>query len=164
MLLKLVAPHKIAKKSGNGGIPAAYANFDLLIHRSGGKYTARVINSLAGESSIEIVPPTAVMAPQELFADLTQAAKAKRPERASAQKAIRTLGESLFDTVFNDAIRDCLQSSLNEANQKGQGLRLRLRLVDTPELAALPWELLYNSALNQFFSLSVKTPVVRYLD
>ncbi|MGH7597281.1 MAG: CHAT domain-containing protein, partial [bacterium] len=27
-----------------------------------------------------------------------------------------------------------------------------------------PWELLYNSALNQFFSLSVKTPVVRYLD
>ncbi len=164
MFLKLVENDKIAKKCGNGGIPSAYANFDLLIHRSGGKYTARVINSLAGESSTEVVPPTAVVAPQEFFADLNQTAKGKRPGRASAQKAIRTLGENLFDAIFEDAIRGCLQSSLNEATQKGQGLRLRLRLVDTPELAALPWELLYNSALNQFLSLSVKTPLVRYLD
>jgi tetratricopeptide (TPR) repeat protein len=164
MLLKLIANAKIAKNYGNGGIPSAYANFDLLIHRSGGKYTARVINSLAGESSTEIVPPTSVLAPQELFSDLNQTAPKEHPGRASAQKAIRTLGENLFDAVFADAIRGCLQSSLDEAKQKGEGLRIRLRLVDTPELAALPWELLYNSALDQFLSLSVKTPVVRYLD
>jgi hypothetical protein len=39
-----------------------------------------------------------------------------------------------------------------------------LRLTSAPELANLPWEYLYNSALNRFPALSIETPVVRYLE
>ncbi|MDQ5825740.1 MAG: tetratricopeptide repeat protein, partial [Chloroflexota bacterium] len=44
------------------------------------------------------------------------------------------------------------------------GVRLRLRLVDVPELAGVPWEYIYNPALNRFLALSTETPLVRYLD
>lgn len=44
------------------------------------------------------------------------------------------------------------------------GLRLKLRLQEVPELVDLPWELLFDEALNCFFAKSNQTPVVRYLD
>ena len=43
-------------------------------------------------------------------------------------------------------------------------MRLRLRLADTPELAELPWEFLYDPRLNRFLAQSRHTPLVRYLD
>ena len=43
-------------------------------------------------------------------------------------------------------------------------MRLRLRLTDTPELADLPWEFLYDPRLNRFLAQSRRTPLVRYLD
>ncbi len=42
--------------------------------------------------------------------------------------------------------------------------RLRLRLAEVPELAGVPWEYIYNPALNRFLALSTETPLVRYLD
>ncbi|MCI0693454.1 CHAT domain-containing protein [candidate division KSB1 bacterium] len=164
MLFNSDAHNGMAKKRANGGIPQAYANFDLMIHRAGDKYSARVINSLAGEPSTEFVLPVAVATLQKLFADLDQAAKKDGAACASAKIAMRNLGGRLFEAVFENALRGCLQSSLDEADQTGGGLRLRLHLADAPELAVLPWELLYNSSLNQFLALSVKTPIVRYLN
>jgi len=43
-------------------------------------------------------------------------------------------------------------------------MRLRLRLADTPELAELPWEFLYDQRRNRFLTQSRRTPLVRYLD
>jgi len=34
----------------------------------------------------------------------------------------------------------------------------------SPQLACLPWEYLYDATRNNFFALSTKTPIVRYLD
>jgi Tol biopolymer transport system component len=44
------------------------------------------------------------------------------------------------------------------------GPRLRLRLSDTPELAELPWEFLYDRARNRFVCLSDRTPLIRFLE
>jgi len=79
-------------------------------------------------------------------------------------EAAKQFGARLFDSVFADEVRACLRSSLDEASNQGKGLRIRLRLTDAPELADLPWEYLYNSAVNRFPALSVETPVVRYLE
>ena len=79
---------------------------------------------------------------------------------ASAKK----FGGSLFEAVFKDEIRICLEKSIDEADDLEHGLRILLRLSDVPELAKLPWEYLFNPALNRFYSLSLETPIVRYLD
>jgi formylglycine-generating enzyme required for sulfatase activity len=53
--------------------------------------------------------------------------------------------------------------SRREAAQQGQGLRLKLR-IQSPELAALPWEFLYDPRQAEYVCLSRYTPVVRYLE
>ncbi|MFL6234341.1 MAG: SUMF1/EgtB/PvdO family nonheme iron enzyme, partial [Thermoanaerobaculia bacterium] len=45
-----------------------------------------------------------------------------------------------------------------------KGLRLRLRFTDAPRFEAWPWELLFDPARRRFLALSVRTPVVRYLN
>src|SRR5690349_5215162 len=79
-------------------------------------------------------------------------------------EAAKTFGARLFDAVFPNEVRACLRSSLDEASNQGKVLRIRLRLTDAPELADLPWEYLYNPALNRFPALSSETPIVRYLE
>ncbi|MGH7454664.1 MAG: SUMF1/EgtB/PvdO family nonheme iron enzyme, partial [bacterium] len=53
--------------------------------------------------------------------------------------------------------------SQREAAQKDLGLRFKLR-IQSPELAALPWEFLYDARQAEYICLSRNTPVVRYID
>jgi formylglycine-generating enzyme required for sulfatase activity len=76
----------------------------------------------------------------------------------------QSFGTRLFETVFADKVGDCLRVSLELAKAQDQGLRIRLRLTDVPELADLPWEYLYAPDLKRFLALSDETVLVRYLE
>jgi hypothetical protein len=86
--------------------------------------------------------------------------------------AAKRFGEKLYNALFTADVRSALQSSLEQAQQRAAtasgrkrgGVRIRLRLVDVPELSGVPWEYLYNPAFNRFLALSTETPLVRYLD
>ncbi|HEU5367545.1 MAG TPA: CHAT domain-containing protein, partial [Ktedonobacterales bacterium] len=54
-------------------------------------------------------------------------------------------------------------SSLQLASQRGMGLRLKL-YIQAPELAALPWEYLYDPRLGEYLCLSRSTPLVHTLE
>jgi hypothetical protein len=75
--------------------------------------------------------------------------------------AAEELGGALFEELFCEGLRDALTSSLVRAPE---GLRVRLRLNAAPELAELPWELLYDKATNRFLAQSERTPLIRYLE
>lgn len=75
---------------------------------------------------------------------------------------VRWLGAALFDALFSGPVGTALHSSLARMDD-GDGLRLNLRLNRTPELAALPWELLYDAASRRFLALDERTQIVRYL-
>ena len=75
---------------------------------------------------------------------------------------MQAMGQRLFDGLFYGTMGKCLRSSLASISADN-GLRLNLRLHRTPELANLPWELLYDSANARFLALSERTPIVRYL-
>jgi predicted transcriptional regulator len=79
-------------------------------------------------------------------------------------RAAKNLGGGLFKAVFDDEVLRCFRSSLEIAEQQHCGLRLRLRFSEAPELADLPWEFLYDPAVDRFLSHSIETPVVRYLE
>jgi hypothetical protein len=141
-----------------------YLDFDLLIERSGDQYKARVLNSPAGQAAIDFSLP---FSEQDIEIFLLKVGRPRRGTRrvnAPEMEAAKVFGGRLFETVFRDDVFGCFRTSLYDATLKGAGLRLRLRITNAPDLADLPWEYLYNPTLNRFLSLSVETPIVRYLD
>jgi hypothetical protein len=141
-----------------------YLDFDLLIERAGNKYQARVVNSPAGQASAAFRLPFSNLELENFLLRVGRTRRGVRRLESPEMEAAKTFGGRLFETVFADEVRACLRSSLDEASRQGAGLRIRLRLAAVPELADLPWEYLYNPALNRFLTLSAETPVVRYLD
>ena len=141
-----------------------YANFDLLLERACAgysvRYRGRVIDSPAGQGSADFDPP------------FTPAELAGFPLVNPTPEVARDRGGRLYTAVFAGIVGDLLGRSRHEAESAGhpaggsagRGLRIRLRLAAAPELAAWPWETLYDPDRRQFLALSASTPVVRYLD
>jgi hypothetical protein len=143
-----------------------YENFDVLLEPTGERtYQARVVYAPAGEAArVEFTLP---FEPLELENFLLRIGRPRRVVRnvdAPEAVAIKVFGGQLYRALFHDDLRVSLERSLSEAAAKGAGLRLRLRLSDSPELAELPWEFLYDGTRNRFVCLSDRTPLVRFLE
>ena len=80
------------------------------------------------------------------------------------RQASLDLGGALFEAVFRDEVLLAWSRSQDLTRTAGQGLRLRLRLTDAPQIAGLPWELLYDRRANNYVAQSERTPLVRYLE
>jgi hypothetical protein len=136
-----------------------YQNFELLLIRAGDKYSARVIDSPSGQASVDFDLP---LSPIELEEFLV---RVRQPGQGPAEfQAVRDFGEKLYEAVFQDEVETTLRRSIDKARHQDAGLRLQLRLGDTPRLAEMPWEYLYDRTRNQFFALSTETPIVRYVE
>ena len=79
-------------------------------------------------------------------------------------KASTELGGALFDAVFGEEVLLAWTRSQDATREAGEGLRLRLQLTDAPEIAGLPWELLYDRRTDSYPAQSERTPLVRYLE
>ena len=137
-----------------------YLNFDLSIERHGTGYLARVLESPAGEASIQFDIPFSQVDVENLIVQISRSRLIESPEA----KKIHSFGQELFEAIFKDEVRDRLRASLGEVNKQGLGLRVRLRMAGLSELGNFPWEFMYDPSLNRFLALSVDTPIVRYLE
>jgi CHAT domain/WD domain, G-beta repeat len=144
----------------------SYLDFDVLFERaSKGAYRARVLNAPAGQTSaVEFTVPFSQVELENFLLRIgrprVSVRRVDEPETAAAKK----FGGQLFRALFHDELQVSLFRSISEATAKAAGLRIRLHLSDTPELADLPWEFLYDQARNRFLCLSHRTPLVRYLE
>jgi len=77
---------------------------------------------------------------------------------------VRAFGQTLFDTAVrnNSGIAGCFQRSIALSHK--EGLPLMLRLSNTPDLAELPWEYLFDGGRGNYLAHSTITPIVRFLD
>jgi hypothetical protein len=149
-------------------MPRTYQDFDLLVERATDGYRARVLDSPAGEATANFSLPFSALEIENFVLRLTGSLSAARrrvrrlesPER----ELVKKFGGQLFGTVFSGPVGEALQGSLNEVFRQDAGLRLRLRLKDTPELAELPWEFLFDPSANRFLNLTPDTTVIRYVD
>ncbi len=142
-----------------------YSDFDLVVERSTGTgYRARVVDSPAGEASGSFTIPFSDLELENFLLRVGRPRRGTRRLESGEMHAAREFGQKLFDAVFQDDLRLSLRLSLDEVERRGEGLRIRLRFSDTPELASLPWEFLYSEADDEFLVLSAWTPIVRYLD
>ena len=140
----------------------AHLNFDVIVSRENDRYRARVVDSPSGSGSVEFTAPFLSVELENMSLRVSRFGQAGRRTRIPQIDSARDIGGRLFDAVFAGAVRDCYRASLAQAN--GQGLRVRLRLTEVPEIAAWPWEFLFDSSQNRFLALSIETPLVRYLD
>jgi CHAT domain len=144
-----------------------YEDFDLLIESTGpGSYRARVVESPVGET--RPIPVTIPFSDLELENFVLKVGQPRRRGTRGLETtdvgAVKTFGGRLFDAVFHDQVRMALAGSIDRTESTQEGLRIRLRLADSPELSELPWEYLYDTDARRFLALSEWTPVVRYLD
>jgi tetratricopeptide (TPR) repeat protein len=144
-----------------------YLDFDLVVERAGpGTYRARVTDAPAGETApAQFAVPFSDLEIDNFLLRIGRPRRAPvRGEQSMEAAAVRDFGGRLFDAVFRDELRVALATSLDRAESRDAGLRLRLRFSDAPELADLPWEYLYDRGARRFLALSEWTPVVRYLE
>jgi hypothetical protein len=106
------------------------------------------------EEEIEILGLTAVRGRRS-----TRSASRRDLERA------KDFGGRLFDALFQDELLESYRETLAQvAGDETRSLRIRLRLQDSPELASIPWEFLYDRRQDRFLALEFQTPVVRYIE
>lgn len=76
----------------------------------------------------------------------------------------KRLGGMLFESVFKRSLLTAFELRREQLRDRKTYLRVRLNLTDVPELAALPWEYLYNAENNHFYAQLPGTPIIRYLN
>lgn len=125
-------------------------NFDLRLSGTLSAVSIEVIDSPAGQTAAPAVlactvSPDALRGLQD------------NPNRSDLQ----AVGRSLWRCAFGaPAVAELWRASVAHIGPEGI-LRLRIT-IDAAELAALPWELLYDEALGRFLALDGQTPVARF--
>lgn len=81
---------------------------------------------------------------------------------ATSDASLREFGSQLFASVFQEDVKARYDESLGRVGEYAGGLRLRVR-TEAPELAALPWELLYDPERGGYLELSQNVHIIREL-
>ncbi len=141
--------------------PRTYANLDVRVQRAGDSYLVRVADSPVGETGpVAFEVPFSEERLELLLMHLEPWRVRTRRTVDAPTGAAQELGGDLFAALFRGEVRDALVGSLSRV---GDGLRIRLDLTEAPDLAGLPWELLYDRGTRRHLALSERTPIVRYL-
>jgi hypothetical protein len=97
-----------------------YLDFDLLIERSPSGYRARVLSSPAGQAAADFSLPFSELEVENFLLRIGRTRRGVRRLESPEMEAAKTFGGHLFEAVFDDEVRGCLRSSLDEANRRGR--------------------------------------------
>ena len=132
-----------------------YHDFSLTVTGEPGNYavSARAPGSINVSDEIFTYQPS-----PELAYELERVRNGDSPTKERMQE----IGSLLFNALFTRRISNAFGHSY-QAISKGESLRLLLAL-QPPELAALPWELLFNPDEGVFLAARLSYPVARSVD
>ncbi len=121
------------------------------------------VSSPAGDGSVDVgLDPAGLGVDLDtLQARVLASATISRSVVPELERPLREVGQALFEAVFQASAGALFLSSRNEVEQAGGRLRIALRL-HPPELAVLPWELLFSEDYGGY--LCRRSSMVRYVD
>jgi hypothetical protein len=125
-----------------------------------GNYVVRVIHATAGAEptgTLELDVAKTLSTRHLLEAIVLASAGGSVP---TAEQSVREAGQRLFEALFTGPVNSTYRSSQGAAKQLGEPLRVVLRLT-APELAALPWEMLFDPETETH--LCLQGPLVRHV-
>ena len=76
---------------------------------------------------------------------------------------LKALGNQLYQALFPNQINALFHTTIGSARATKNSVRLRL-IFESPQLASLPWEFLYNKGTNIFLGNDTQTVLSRYID
>lgn len=148
-----------------------YLDFVLRLTRSDrNHYIARVTSSPGGEATHEFSNPFTEMALENFYLKISRPRRSVRRIGSPESEAARDHGRQLFETVFRGRVWEAFAQSMavaaSDRDEHGhrRGLRIQINLSETPELASLPWEYLWDPTHRMHIVTSERTPIVRYVD
>ncbi len=84
-------------------------------------------------------------------------------EESSCRRHFELMGQKLFESLMVEEVLSCYDLSRYKVARQGKGLRIRLTL-QSARIAALPWELMFDSRCGDFIALSRYISIVRHID
>jgi hypothetical protein len=84
--------------------------------------------------------------------------------RRADRITLRDLGQDVFAFLMQGDVRTLFNQSRREATHAGRRLRIRLDLEGAPAVAHIPWELAFDSAVDDHLCLLDPTPVSRAVE
>lgn len=146
------APQEPDRKQPNGAPLRTYKNLDLRLRGTASAgYTVEAAISDGGS-----VPPQPLRVPPDRAFKIALNSMLRQSTNG---RTIQAVGRALFHALFPAQIAR-LWAGARGRLQEQEGLRIRLH-IDSPELMALPWELIFDT---DHIGLHLRYPVVRYLD
>jgi hypothetical protein len=154
--------------SEEAGKKMDYLDFEVEIGVGSGRaYPVTVIRSASGEARETMLFPFDELALENQLLSLQNALLRSGGKRRQMllpeEQSVQNFGRALFNALFTGEVGKRYAVSQLAASNQGKGLRLKLR-IRSPELAALPWEFLYDPDGSEFICLSSTTPIVRYVE
>ncbi len=84
-------------------------------------------------------------------------------KKQTDSELLKRLGDKFYQVLLPINIRSQLKATMADAETSQCGVRLRL-VFESPEVAKLPWEFLYEESTNTFLANNTQTALSRYID
>ncbi|WP_263869048.1 CHAT domain-containing protein [Streptomyces sichuanensis] len=139
---------------------------DLELEISGtgpGDYEVRVVHAAAGgepTAGLQLDVDELLARRPELEATVLASSVSARRVVPLSEEPVQQVGEQLFRALFTGPVYGTYRASLGAAQERQERLRIVLRL-DAPELALLPWEMLFDPEDGAY--LCRHEPLVRHV-
>ncbi|MGE5697014.1 MAG: CHAT domain-containing protein [Candidatus Sericytochromatia bacterium] len=128
-----------------------------------GQFTVRVVRSIAGVAStatMHLDTTSYVSARDDLETVVLASAATSRRILTPGEQRLRGVGQQLFEALFSGPVYEAYRASVSAADAGGERLRLVLQL-DAPELAAIPWEAMYDPGNDEYICRA--DPLIRQI-
>ena len=138
--------------------------FEMEISGEAGAYQVEVLHSEGGGRPREqlVLDPVSILSRRtELENAVLASSVQSRRVVPAAEEPLRIVGQQLFEALFTGHVYGAYRASLGAAQQQQKRLGVVLRIVE-PELAALPWEALFDPETEEYLCRS--EPLIRHVD
>ncbi|HET7475159.1 MAG TPA: CHAT domain-containing protein [Dermatophilaceae bacterium] len=141
-----------------------YLDFDVVIEPREENLRTRVQASPFGMPEWDFVFPFSDEDFEQFIRHVGPTRSDRRLIGTAGSTDVQEFGSQLFAAAFGGQVGVTLQRSLDEARRQQMGLRLRLRIAENSAMQEVPWEFLYSEGWGRYLAMSVRTPLVRFID
>ena len=139
----------IKHQDSNNQTTMKYQDFQILVDKNNNIRASSEQGDVSGELQLN----ERIIKPILKLIELQQADKDLQKD----------LGNELYQALFPNQINARFHATMAGAQANEESVRLRL-IFESPELAALPWEFLYDEGTNTFLGNNTQTVLSRYID